>query len=90
MASVPRGVTDGIILRMKGKGNQSGKNTEAGDLLLKVKIKNTSNFSREGQNIHSVKQISVTQAILGGSASIKTIDGDEQQITIDPSSTHGT
>ena len=38
-AQLPKGVHDGITLRMQGKGNQSQNGGVDGDLFLKVKIK---------------------------------------------------
>ena len=38
---IPRGVFDGLNLRLSGKGNQSEKGA-AGDLLIKVKVKQPS------------------------------------------------
>lgn len=36
---VPRGVYDGITLRLSGKGNQSTPDVIVGDLIIKIKVK---------------------------------------------------
>lgn len=62
---VPKGVNDGITLRMGKKGNFSQVG-EPGDLLIEVKVRPHPLYKREDYNILSDKYISVTNAILGG------------------------
>ena len=62
---------------MKGKGNQSEKGTN-GDLLVKVKVKPSEQFKRDGSDILSDWYISVSEAVLGGNATIKTIHGKQK------------
>lgn len=59
-AIVPKGVYDGVTLRMVGKGNHSTKGGQPGDLLLKVTIRPHPYFRRDACDIKSDKYISVT------------------------------
>jgi len=75
-----------MILRIKDKGHEALNGT-SGDLLLVVKIQDDPNYRREGFNIHSVKKISITQAIFGGSVEIDTIHG-KRTMQIHPGTQH--
>jgi DnaJ-class molecular chaperone len=61
---------------------------EAGDLFLKVKIKPHPNFVIEGENLVSELLISPAKAVLGGEASVQTLDGPIK-INIPPLSKDG-
>lgn len=60
---------------MNGKGNTS-KSGPAGDLMIKISVKEHPYFKRNGFDIHTDKYITVSQAILGGETVIKTLAGD--------------
>ena len=59
---------------MNGKGDQSEKGAN-GDLFIKVKVKPHEYFKRDGINILSNWYISVSEAILGGSITVLTVNG---------------
>lgn len=54
------GVTDGVILRMAGKGNKSATGGKEGDLLLKVSVRPHPYYKRFGNDIKTDRYISVT------------------------------
>lgn len=74
---IPAGVREGSKVRVPGEGGLSmvsgGTN---GDLFLKVKIKPHPQFQIEGENLVSELQISPAQAVLGGEATVQTLDGN--------------
>ena len=72
--TIPKGVDSGVNLRMSKKGNFSLRG-EAGDLLIKVNVKPHPYFKRSGSDILTEKKITLSQALLGGTAKIKTIQG---------------
>ena len=57
--TIPKGVDNGVNLRMTKKGNQTTKG-DAGDLLIKVVVRPHPYFKREGYDIITDKYISVT------------------------------
>lgn len=73
---MPAGIEDGLVLRVKGKGDVIYKNGEGGDLLLNVRIKKDNYYTRQKNNILTENHISFSQAALGDVAKIKTVDGD--------------
>lgn len=72
---IPRGVEDGVTLRVSGQGGEGEKGAPNGSLFVDLKVASDSYFSRDGLNINVVVPITVTQAILGGSVDVLTLSG---------------
>ena len=73
---IPAGVTDGIQLKVSGKGNEApGANSLPGDLIVVIEEVEHETLKREGENIHYDLYISVAEAALGGSKEIDTVNG---------------
>ena len=83
---IPKSVDNGMMLRVKGKGHEA-LNGVSGDLILKVEVDMFPGYSRDGYDLHSTKNISVTQAIFGGQCEIETIQG-LKTIKIQPGTEH--
>lgn len=71
---IPAGISDGQSVRLKGKGRM-GRNGRAGDLLLKVHIRPSRQFERQGMDVYTHESIPYTTAVLGGEAYFRTIYG---------------
>lgn len=71
---IPAGIDSGKTIRLRGKG--AGTGGRAGDLLLKVKVKEKPGFRREGQDVYTTVQIPLSTAVCGGEAVIPTIHGN--------------
>lgn len=85
---IPAGVKAGSKVRVPGEGGPSMAGGAAGDLFLRVKIKPHPVFTIEGENLISELTISPAQAVLGGEASVTTLDGPVR-INIPPLSQNG-
>ena len=75
--TIPPGVRDGQILRMRGLGNVSraGK----GDLYVQIRCPSeTSEFSRKNLDIFSTKEVDYLDALLGCRLKINTIHGTRE------------
>lgn len=73
---IPAGVTDGIQLKVSNKGNEApGANSVPGDLIVVIEELEHENLKREGENIHYDLYISFSDAALGGSKEIETVNG---------------
>ena len=59
----------------RGHASRTGANGEAGDLIVKLKIRPHPYFSKEGHNIVSDLNISLADAVLGGQTNVRTING---------------
>eukprot|EP00737_Agarophyton_chilense_P002503 gb/GEZJ01002858.1/.p1 GENE.gb/GEZJ01002858.1/~~gb/GEZJ01002858.1/.p1 ORF type:complete len:443 (-),score=51.04 gb/GEZJ01002858.1/:4742-6070(-) len=73
--TVPAGVDSGSRLRVRNEGDAGAKGGPPGDLYVVLRVKDSSDFSREGTNIYSKISISYLDAILGRSIPVKTVDG---------------
>jgi molecular chaperone DnaJ len=86
---VPAGVVDGMDLRVAGRGNAGVAGGPPGDLIVGVEVEPSDAFEREGQDLHGVLDVSITQATLGATVEIETLDGPER-IRIEPGTGSGT
>ncbi len=73
---VPAGAYDGMILRFRGKGNESKDGLESGSLYIEVEVEPDDRFERREFDIYSTQNISVPHAVLGGDIDVITIDGN--------------
>ncbi len=72
--TIPQGVEDGAIMRVRGEG-EAVKAGTAGDLYIRIHVAPDKRFVRDGMHIRSEKEIGFTQAALGDTVDIETIDG---------------
>lgn len=69
------GITDGQVIKLKGKGGPGANGGPAGDLLITVKVAEDATIRREGDDLHMEAPIDLYTAVLGGKASIRTLKG---------------
>mgnify|MGYP001100843622 CR=1 FL=1 len=60
---------------LQGKGNRDTRTGRFGDLYITVKVGDHPVFKRVGNDIHMTKEIGLTDALLGTTAEVSTIDG---------------
>jgi len=70
---VPHGIRDGQQLRLKGYGEAGIQGASAGDLIVTVRVDQHTRLKREGDNLHTRVDISITQAALGATLYIDGI-----------------
>lgn len=75
--NIPKGIYEGLVLRLSGKGNQT-KHGRNGDLLLYAKVQPHENYIMDKQNIKSDWWISITKAIFGGKVHVQTVYGKQE------------
>lgn len=73
--TVPEGVTDGQVLRLRGKGAPGIGGGEAGDALVEIKVRPHTSFRRVGDDIHIEVPIALDEAVLGAKIEVATISG---------------
>ncbi len=86
--TVPEGVTDGQVLRLKGRGAQGPVGAEPGDALVEIRIKPHAQFKRSGDDILVEVPITIDEAVLGGKIEVPTVAG-RVQLTIPKGSSSG-
>lgn len=86
---IPAGVKDGQRIRLRGKGGEGDPGADQGDLFLTVHVERDPVFSREGDNLTVDLPVSVTEAILGATVAVPTIDGSSVKVRIAPGTPSG-
>ena len=71
---IPAGVEDGQKVRLAGQGEAGPNGKPAGDLFVRVHVKEDPVFEREGSNIHVTVPVSFSELALGGAISVPTLD----------------
>jgi curved DNA-binding protein len=87
---IPPGLITGKKLRLAGKGNPSPYGGPAGDLFIKSKVLNDPVFDNEKQDIFLNRELKLSEAILGTTISVPTIDGKQLSLKIPAGTKHGT
>jgi len=73
--TIPAGVKNGQVIKIKGHGAKGINNGPSGDLYIKFSILNHSKFQRDNDNLHVTIDLSLYKAMLGGDITIDTFDG---------------
>jgi DnaJ-class molecular chaperone len=73
--TIPAGIEDGQVLRLRGKGGPGFGGGPAGDALIEVHIVPHPLFRRDGDNILLELPVSLAEAVLGGRVSVPTVTG---------------
>jgi curved DNA-binding protein len=73
--TIPAGVENGQVLRLKSYGNEGANGGPAGDLLITFVISNNTDFRRDGSDLHKTEDIDLYTALLGGEKTIDTLGG---------------
>jgi DnaJ-class molecular chaperone len=86
--TVPEGVADGQVLRLKGKGTPGIGGSDPGDALVEVKVRPHPQFKRIGEDVVLELPITVDEAVLGDKIEVPTISG-RVQLTIPKGTSSG-
>ena len=86
--TIPPGLRDGHVLRLKAQGNPGRNNGPAGDALVEISVASHPFFRREGDDILLELPITLREAILGAAIEVPTVTG-RVRLTIPPFSANG-
>lgn len=87
--TIPPGLRDGQILRLKEQGGEGVGGGQRGDALIEVHVAPHPVFRREGDDIHIELPVTIAEALLGSKISVPTSDG-AVTMTVPPGSNTGT
>ena len=73
--NIPAGIDNGQTISLRGQGHSGKNGGPAGDLLITVMVRPHEIFRRDGTAVFCEAPITFTQAVLGGTLEIPTIDG---------------
>jgi curved DNA-binding protein len=78
---IPAGIESGKRLRLAGKGSAAPGGGKPGDLLLTVNVASHPQFTRRGANLEVTQTIGLTDALLGTTVTVPTME-DQKQLKI--------
>ena len=74
--TIPPGMVEGQVLRLRGKGAPGAGTGGHGDALIEVEVLPDLRFARDGDDISLELPISLSEAVLGGRVRVPTPTGD--------------
>jgi DnaJ-class molecular chaperone len=86
---IPAGATDGLRIRVAGKGEPGMGGGEPGDLYLIVSLKPHTLFEREGDDLRVRVPVPLYTAVLGGEVMVPTPKGTRLALKLPPETPNG-
>jgi molecular chaperone DnaJ len=86
---IPAGVDNGQKIRLKGRGAPGRNGGPAGDLFVECVVTPHPLFAREGLNLLTRVPVSFTEAVLGATISVPTLEGTEVSLKLKPGTQSG-
>ncbi|MEN6432747.1 MAG: DnaJ C-terminal domain-containing protein [Smithella sp.] len=87
---IPAGISSGKKLRLPGKGLSGYNGGPSGDLYLNINVLPHPIYARDGNDLYIEKTIKFTQAVLGTSIDVTTLDGSVKRLKISPGTQNNT
>ena len=87
--NIPKGVDDGTRIRLSGKGEAGIKGGGNGDLYIFVSVTPHNIFKRAEENLFFEFPISLTDAALGTTVEVPTVDGGKAKVKIPAGTQNG-
>jgi len=79
---IPAGIDNNQTIKVEGRGEAGRKGGKAGNLFVRIFIKQHSAFERKGDDIFTTVQINFSQAVLGDEIEIKSLEGTSLLVQI--------
>ncbi len=79
---IPAGVRDGQKIRLRGKGEASTTGGDPGDLVVTVNVDPHPVFSLDGANLRLTVPVSFSEAALGATIEVPTLDGSPVRVRV--------
>jgi len=87
--TIPAGVENGQVIRLKGYGGTGANGGPAGDLYITFEIADDPHFKRSGNDLYTTAPIDLYTAVLGGETVIDTLNG-KVKLKVAPGTQNGT
>ncbi len=87
--TIPAGIENGQIIKLKGQGASGVNGGPAGDLFITFNIANHPVFKRSGNDLYMHTSIDLYTALLGGETTIETLTG-KLKLKVNPETQHAT
>lgn len=86
--TIPAGVENGQVIKIKGKGGQGINGGPNGDLFIKFNINNHTRFKRVGDDLHADVDLDLYTSILGGELTVDSFNG-QVKLKVKPGTKNG-
>jgi DnaJ-class molecular chaperone len=73
--TIPEGVADGKVMRLRGLGQVHPLTGEAGDVLMTIKVRPDPRFTVDGKDLRTRVSVPLATAVLGGPIHVPTLGG---------------
>lgn len=87
--TIPAGVENGQIIKIKGHGGKGINGGPNGDLYIEFSIVNESQFRRDRSNLYVTVDLDLYKSLLGGEIIVNTFDG-KVKLNVKPETQNGT
>ncbi len=87
--TIPAGVENGQVIKIKGQGGEGLNGGPKGDLLIQFNITNNTNFKIDKHDLYTTVDLDLYKALLGGEITVDTFDG-KVKLTVKPETQNGT
>lgn len=87
--TIPAGVEDGQVIKLKGHGSPGMNGGPNGDLYITFVISDDPRYRREGSDLYVTETIDLYTAMLGGEITVDTLDG-KVKLKVKPETANGT
>ena len=85
---IPAGIHDGQQIRLTGEGHAGVLGARAGDVYVRVRVRSDPRFVREGDDLFSTVDLTMTDAALGTTLRVPTLEG-ETELAFEPGTQPG-
>jgi molecular chaperone DnaJ len=75
---IPAGIHDGQQIRLSGEGHAGALGARAGDVYVRVRVRPDPRFVREGDDLFSTVDLTMTEAALGARLRVPTLEGETE------------
>ncbi|QBE49194.1 DnaJ C-terminal domain-containing protein [Leucobacter triazinivorans] len=86
---IPAGVSDGQKIKVRGKGEPSPSGGPAGDIILTISVRKHPVFERDGQNLRLKLPVTFSEAALGATVEVPTLEGAPVKLKVQPGTPSG-
>lgn len=81
--TIPVGIENGEMIRLPGHG-EAIKGGSSGDLYVKVHVKPHPVFHKEGANLVMALPVKLTDALMGSTVTVETVEGMKLEVKVPP------
>lgn len=87
--TVPAGVANGQVIKLKGYGSPGMNGGPNGDLYITFTIEDNAKFKRVGDDLYTTAEVDVYTAVLGGDFILEMLNDNKIKLKVNPETQNG-